>query len=121
VAEYGVTSGHFDHTPMFVAAGAGCHPPLQAVSTIMPGNTSRCACRGSWPGPNIDLVEQIKKVVQSGDRCGAHHAGDREKAIRQGKLDFVAMGRALEADPDLPTSWLEQREDIRPCITAITA
>jgi len=34
---------HFDHTPMFVAAGADAIHLSQAVSTIMPGNTSRCA------------------------------------------------------------------------------
>ena len=37
--------------------------------------------------------------------------------IREGKTDFVVMGRALLADPELPLKTLQGREeDIRPCI-----
>ena len=37
--------------------------------------------------------------------------------IKEGKADFVVMGRALLADPELPLKTLQERgEDIRPCI-----
>lgn len=40
-----------------------------------------------------------------------------EKALAEGCADFVAMGRALIADPDLPNKIREGRRDaIRPCI-----
>ncbi|MDM8000570.1 MAG: FAD-dependent oxidoreductase [Dehalococcoidia bacterium] len=40
-----------------------------------------------------------------------------EELLRQGKADFIAMGRALLADPDLPNKLASGREDeIRPCI-----
>jgi len=40
-----------------------------------------------------------------------------EQIISQGKADFVAMGRALLADPDLPNKAAEGKfEDIRRCI-----
>jgi 2,4-dienoyl-CoA reductase-like NADH-dependent reductase (Old Yellow Enzyme family)/thioredoxin reductase len=40
-----------------------------------------------------------------------------EKYIGEGKFDFVAMGRKLLADPELPNKLKESRaEDVRPCI-----
>ena len=40
-----------------------------------------------------------------------------DKAIADGKCDFVAMGRKLLADPELPNKLIENRaDDIRPCI-----
>ncbi len=40
-----------------------------------------------------------------------------DKAIEDGKCDFVAMGRKLLADPDLPNKLSENRAaDVRPCI-----
>ena len=41
-----------------------------------------------------------------------------EEVLQQGKADFVAIGRGLIADPDLPKKASEGRvEDIVPCIT----
>jgi 2-enoate reductase len=40
-----------------------------------------------------------------------------EEILREGKADFVAMGRALLADPELPNkALLGKLEGIRPCI-----
>jgi 2,4-dienoyl-CoA reductase (NADPH2) len=42
---------------------------------------------------------------------------DAERVIAEGSADFVAMGRKLLADPDLPTKLRDGRvDDIRPCI-----
>lgn len=42
---------------------------------------------------------------------------DAERVIADGSADFVAMGRKLLADPDLPAKLREGRvDDIRPCI-----
>lgn len=39
------------------------------------------------------------------------------RAIERGELDFVAMGRKMLADPDIPLKLMEGRpQDIRPCI-----
>ena len=44
-----------------------------------------------------------------------------DKIIAEGKADFVAMGRKLLADPDLPNKLTENRPgDIRPCIYCYT-
>ncbi len=40
-----------------------------------------------------------------------------EDILRQGKADFIAMGRALLADPELPNKLASgRRDEIRPCI-----
>ena len=44
-----------------------------------------------------------------------------EKALRGGTADFIAMGRPLIADPELPRKLLEGRaREIRPCIYCYT-
>ncbi|OGP52985.1 MAG: hypothetical protein A3K30_01440 [Deltaproteobacteria bacterium RBG_13_51_10] len=40
-----------------------------------------------------------------------------EKALAAGEADFIAIGRGLIADPELPLKWAEGRiDDVRPCI-----
>jgi 2,4-dienoyl-CoA reductase (NADPH2) len=42
---------------------------------------------------------------------------DADALIREGRADFVAMGRKLLADPDLPRKLAERRRgEIRPCV-----
>ncbi len=44
-----------------------------------------------------------------------------DAAIREGRIDFVAMARKLLADPELPRKLAEGRpEDVRPCIYCYT-
>jgi 2,4-dienoyl-CoA reductase (NADPH2) len=44
-----------------------------------------------------------------------------EKVLRAGEADFIAMGRKLLADPELPNKLAEDRPaDIRPCIYCYT-
>ncbi|NLO89224.1 MAG: FAD-dependent oxidoreductase [Clostridia bacterium] len=65
------------------------------------------------------LAEEIKKavnipVIAVGAISEPEHAN---WLIEQGKADFVAMGRALIADPHLPSKARSGRlEEIRPCI-----
>jgi 2,4-dienoyl-CoA reductase-like NADH-dependent reductase (Old Yellow Enzyme family)/thioredoxin reductase len=120
VAEYGVTlQDTLIHAPMFVAAGA------DAINLSQGGfydyawqYFTMCPVEADGPAPNLDLVAQVKKVVPVPVIAAAHITPEiGEQAIRQGKLDFVAMGRALQCDPDLPNKLARGREkDIRPCI-----
>lgn len=63
------------------------------------------------------VKEQVKIPVITA------HIGDvflAEKALADGKADFIAFGRALLADPDLANKASEGRfEDIRPCIRCV--
>jgi len=67
----------------------------------------------------VPLAEKIKKavnipVIAVGKINNPNIAQD---VISQGKADFVALGRALLADPDFPKKIYENRtEDIRRCI-----
>lgn len=69
-------------------------------------------------GLYVPLAERVKKAVKvpviTAGKIGPELA---EQIIRDGKADFVALGRPLLADPDLPNKLREgRREDIRPCL-----
>ena len=60
-----------------------------------------------FPDLKVTTVGSIKNIVQA------------EEIIASGKADFVAMKRALQADPDMPRKYAEGREwEHRPCIPA---
>lgn len=71
--------------------------------------------RGCW----IELAGKTKKtvnipVIVSG-KLG--YPDLAETVLREGKTDFISLGRYLLADPDWPNKVKERRtEDIRPCI-----
>jgi len=70
-------------------------------------------------GWNVNAAEEVKKVCQV-PVIAVGRINDplvAEGILRSGKADFVAMGRASLADPELPSKAKEGRfEDIRPCI-----
>jgi len=70
-------------------------------------------------GANVHLAEAIKKVVDV-PVITVGKISDVElaaKILEEGKADFIAMGRALLADPHLPNKAKKGRlEDIRRCI-----
>jgi 2,4-dienoyl-CoA reductase-like NADH-dependent reductase (Old Yellow Enzyme family)/thioredoxin reductase len=120
VAEYGVTlQDTLIHAPMFVAAGADAiHLSQGGFYDYAWQYLTMCPVEADGPAPNLDLVEQVKKVIKVPVIAAASITPEiGDQAIKQGKLDFVAMGRALQADPDLPNKIARGREkDIRPCI-----
>jgi len=74
---------------------------------------------GMPSGCLIPLAEEIKKVVKVPVIAVGKIVDPvlAESVIREGKADFVAMGRALIADPELPRKAAEGRlRDIRKCI-----
>ncbi|MFC1929606.1 FAD-dependent oxidoreductase [Chloroflexota bacterium] len=78
-------------------------------------DTSPPACPSGYA---IDLAAEVKKVINvpviAVGRID-HKLGD--KALRQKKADFIAIARALIADPDLPNKVASGRlDDIRPCM-----
>jgi 2,4-dienoyl-CoA reductase-like NADH-dependent reductase (Old Yellow Enzyme family)/thioredoxin reductase len=70
-------------------------------------------------GCRVYLAAAVKKVVDvpiitSGK---LHNPVLAEKILREGKADFIGLGRSLLADPQLPNKVREGRlEEIRPCI-----
>ena len=71
------------------------------------------------PGCMVNLAELVKKEVKipviAVGKLG--YPDLAEKVLQEGKADFVALGRALLADPEWPNKVREKRfEDICPCI-----
>jgi 2,4-dienoyl-CoA reductase-like NADH-dependent reductase (Old Yellow Enzyme family) len=120
IAEYGVTlQDTLIHAPMFVDAGA------DAIDLSQGGfydyawqYYTMCPVEAHGRAPYLYMVGEIKKVVKVPVLAAARLSPEiGEKAIRAGKLDFVGMGRPIEADPDLPNKLAAGKEDeIRPCI-----
>ena len=65
----------------------------------------------------VDLGARIKKAITIPFiTVGGLTPQLAEKILEEGKADFVSMGRALIADPDIPRKLaLGTLEDIRPC------
>jgi 2,4-dienoyl-CoA reductase (NADPH2) len=72
------------------------------------------------PGGFLPFAEAIKKRVRIPViAVGRLEPDVAEGAIRDGRCDFVAMGRKLLADPELPRRLAEGRpEAARPCVSA---
>lgn len=70
------------------------------------------------PGYLISIAESIKKSVSIPViAVGRINPQAAEQALRENRVDMVAIGRRLIADPELPHKAFSGRlEDIRPCI-----
>jgi 2-enoate reductase len=71
------------------------------------------------PGFKIDLAKKVKEVVNipviASGKLG--YPNIAQKAVLEGKADFICLGRPLIADPEWVLKLKENRpEDIRPCI-----
>jgi 2,4-dienoyl-CoA reductase-like NADH-dependent reductase (Old Yellow Enzyme family)/thioredoxin reductase len=66
----------------------------------------------------LDLATAMKKAVKIPIlNSGTHTPETALKAVSEGAVDFIMMGRPLLADPDLPNKLrVGKREDVRPCI-----
>ena len=120
VAEYGVTlEDTITQAPMFVEAGVdaihlsqgGFYDYTWQYFTISPLASDKAATY-------MELIEQVKKVVKVpviGVGRISPEAGN--SAIKDGKLDFVSIGRAIQCDPELPNKVAAgNRKDVVPCI-----
>jgi len=77
-------------------------------------------CPAIYQGPSCmaDYADKIKKACGvTVLNAGTHTPETAEKALEEGKTDFIMFGRALIADPDMPNKILDgRREDVRPCL-----
>lgn len=74
------------------------------------------------PGWNLPAAERIKAAVSVPViASGRIEPEVGEARLAAGAIDFVAMGRKLLADPELPRKLREgRRDDVRPCIYCYT-
>jgi NADPH-dependent 2,4-dienoyl-CoA reductase/sulfur reductase-like enzyme len=69
-------------------------------------------------GPMVPLAEEVKKVVEVPVVTAGKISPElAEQIIASGKADFIALGRPLLADPELPNKLRQGRvDDVRRCI-----
>ncbi len=103
--------------PLLVEAGADA---LSISAGIFQGFHWQIPSVIQRPGCLSHLAAAVKKVVAV-PVITAGRLGDpliAEQVLREGRADFIAMGRPLLADPELPNKAAEGRlEDIRYCIS----
>ena len=89
-----------------------------AEANLDPRNVPTAATMLSPHGHLIDFASEIKKAVKVPViAIGGITPELGEKALREGKVDFIAFGRQFLADPDFPKKLERgERENIRPCI-----
>lgn len=70
------------------------------------------------PGNLVHLAESVKQHTELPViTVGRLEPEAAEAVLAEGRADFVAMGRKLLADPDLPNKLRDgRRDDVRPCI-----
>jgi 2,4-dienoyl-CoA reductase-like NADH-dependent reductase (Old Yellow Enzyme family)/thioredoxin reductase len=102
--------------PLIVGAGADA---LSVSASIFQGYHWQIPTMMQPSGCLTHLAAQVKKVVKV-PIITAGKLGNpiiAERVLEEGKADFIAMGRPLMADPELPNKAKEGRlEDICPCI-----
>lgn len=95
-------------TAIHVSAFGYGHPIMWASTPVLPGFL-------------LPLAERIKKRVKIPVIAVGRITPElAEAALVEGKADFIAMGRALIADPELPNKLAAKNlEDVRPCTGCI--
>jgi len=91
---------------------------ISAYATLTNGSAFTAAPLVHKPAGFLDWAAEVKKSVSIPViSVGRLEPDVADKAIADGQCDFVAMGRKLLADPELPNKLVADREaDIRPCI-----
>ena len=102
--------------PLLAAAGADCLSITTGMHFTLPYTV---AAMGLPCGLNVESAAAVKASV----RVPVMVAGKlndpavAEAALATGKVDLIAIGRGLIADPELPEKWKNNRgEDVRWCI-----
>jgi 2,4-dienoyl-CoA reductase-like NADH-dependent reductase (Old Yellow Enzyme family)/NADPH-dependent 2,4-dienoyl-CoA reductase/sulfur reductase-like enzyme len=91
---------------------------ISAYSALTNGSAFTAAPLVHKPAGFLEWTAAVKKEVSIPViAVGRLEPTVADSAIASGKCDFVAMGRKLLADPELPNKLIVNREaDIRPCI-----
>ncbi len=87
---------------------AGCYETLDYIfpPSYLGESCMSYVCEPARKAVNIPLLN-----------AGTHNPETSVSLIESGNADFVMMGRALIADPELPNKLAEgRREDVRPCL-----
>ncbi len=104
------------HAQYAVQAGA-CAIDVSAYGNGLSSSAFTTAPLVHEPNGLLDFARQIAKAISVPIiAVGRITLDAAEKAIRNNEIDFVAMGRKLLADPELPHKLAIDKKSIRPCI-----
>lgn len=118
----GITLDHaVELAPMVEAAGAD-GITVTTYHDVGQGKLHSASNIPHEPAIHLGSAAAIRKVVNIPVIASGRVELDRgQKGLVDGEFDFLAMGRKILADPDLPVKLAEGRtEDIRPCIYCYT-
>jgi 2,4-dienoyl-CoA reductase-like NADH-dependent reductase (Old Yellow Enzyme family)/NADPH-dependent 2,4-dienoyl-CoA reductase/sulfur reductase-like enzyme len=107
--------------PLVQAAGADAIT-VTAYHDVGQGKLHSASNIPHEPGVHLEAAKAIKQTIQIPViASGRLELDAAERALADSGFDFLAMGRKLLADPDLPNKLAEDRiADIRPCIYCYT-
>ncbi|MCP1471697.1 2,4-dienoyl-CoA reductase-like NADH-dependent reductase (Old Yellow Enzyme family)/thioredoxin reductase [Sphingobium sp. OAS761] len=107
--------------PMVEAAGAD-GITVTAYHDVGQGKLHSASNIPHEPGVHLEFAAAIRKAVDIPVIASGRVEIDRgDQGLASGQFDFLAMGRKILADPDLPRKLAEGRIDaIRPCIYCYT-
>ncbi|MAG31946.1 MAG: NADH:flavin oxidoreductase [Deltaproteobacteria bacterium] len=120
--EGGITLEHAKVTAKWVEEAGADAITVSAYHDFSQGKMHSASNIPHEPNWNLPAAAAIKEgvsvpIIASG-RVEPEHANAE---LREGRFDFLAMGRKLIADPQLPRKLAEGRvEEIRPCIYCYT-
>lgn len=106
-------------TVAVMAEGAGADAvSVSAYAAVTEGVAFTEAPLAQQPGAYLEWAAAIKKEIDIPViAVGRIEPEVGDQAVAQGRCDFVAMGRKLLADPELPNKLIAGRpQDVRPCI-----
>jgi NADPH-dependent 2,4-dienoyl-CoA reductase/sulfur reductase-like enzyme len=107
--------------PLVEAAGADAIT-VTAYHDVGQGKLHSASNIPHKPAAHLEAAARIKRAVSIPVIASGRVEIDRgEAGLQAGEFDFLAMGRKLLADPDLPAKLAEGRTaEIRPCIYCYT-
>jgi 2,4-dienoyl-CoA reductase-like NADH-dependent reductase (Old Yellow Enzyme family)/NAD(P)-dependent dehydrogenase (short-subunit alcohol dehydrogenase family) len=120
--EGGITLDHAKVTARWIEEAGADAITVSAYHDFSQGKLHSASNIPHEPNWNLPAAAAIKQevsipIIASG-RVEPEHA---DAEIRDGRFDFLAMGRKLLADPHLPRKLAEGRiDEIRPCIYCYT-
>jgi 2,4-dienoyl-CoA reductase-like NADH-dependent reductase (Old Yellow Enzyme family)/NADPH-dependent 2,4-dienoyl-CoA reductase/sulfur reductase-like enzyme len=120
--EGGITLEHAKVTAKLVEEAGADAITVSAYHDTGQGKLHSASNIPHEPNWNLPAAAAIKEVVSipiiASGRVEPEHA---DAEIRGGRFDFLAMGRKLLADPELPRKLAEGRPDqVRPCVYCYT-
>jgi 2,4-dienoyl-CoA reductase-like NADH-dependent reductase (Old Yellow Enzyme family) len=120
--EGGITIDHAQRTAEIAEAAGVDAIHVSAYADPTKGVAFTDAPLVHEPGGYVSFAERIKRHVEVPViAVGRIEPEEADAIIGTGKADFVAMGRKLLADPELPRKLQESRpQAIRPCIYCYT-